>query len=301
MGVAAVIVSDATDVDLVQRALASVLYQTCPVDEIILVEAKRRITNDLEELVKRLGRNIVLEHYHCYNASLARNHGADLCRSEYVCFLDGDDEWSPHMIEDRMALIDDDVCMVTSMYAEMIDLNGTLRKFVPSAPVGTEIHASNIIGCNSYVMLRRDLFLRLGGFDPSLVYHQDWDLWIRMLRHGKVAVSPRLGGIKYFNRFSASRRMDVRMDGWSGFAHKWSYVYRHEHGYAEAIAKSYAEDMSVFKGHTYTIGGPFGIIRRKVLNRFPPWMNLDFCRNILDRHHRSDPWNMDHKGPRMGS
>ena len=283
MGVAAVIVSDATDAELVERALVSVLYQTYPVDEIVVVEAKRRITNDLEEMIHGMDSRIVLEHYHCYNASMARNHGATLCHSEFICFLDGDDEWSPHMIEDRMALVDDGICMVTSKYACMTGKNGRLKRFMPTIPNGTELFGSNLIGSNSYVMMRRGLFLKLGGFDPKLVYHQDWDLWIRMLKHGRVAISPMLGGIRYYNPFSASKSKIVCREGWIGFARKWAHVYRHEPECTESIARLYADDMSRFDEPKYMVRGPFGLIRRKFLNRLPSWMNLDFYRDRSDR------------------
>jgi glycosyltransferase involved in cell wall biosynthesis len=283
MAVAAVIVSDATDISLVQRALSSVLYQTCPVDEIVIVEAKRRVTNDLEELVRRTDRKVLLEHYHCYNASMARNHGASLCRSEYICFLDSDDEWSPHMIEDRMALMEDGVCMVTSKYAVMTDKNGNLERFMPVVPAGTELYGRNIIGSNSYVMLRKDIFHMVGGFDPQLVYHQDWDLWIRMLRHGRIAISPMLGGIRYFNHFSASMSITVCRKGWLGFADKWAHIHRREHEHTESIARLYAEDMTRFGEPTYLISGPFGLIRRKILNRLPVWTSFDFWRG---RHYQ---------------
>ena len=273
MGVAAVIVSDATDVDLVQRALASVLYQTHPVDEIVIVEAKRRITNDLEEMVHRMGGNVLLEHYDCYNASMARNHGAMLCSSEYICFLDGDDEWSPHMIEDRMALMDDDVCIITSPYARMKDKNGTLDLFTPTVPSGTELFGRNVIGSNSYVMVRREPFMEVGGFDPHLVYHQDWDLWIRMLEHGKVAISPRLGGIKYYNNFSASHNSAVCRDGWSCFVRKWGHIYRHERVHLDSVIVLYSQHMSCFNKTGRPVKGPLGFMCRIILGRLPSWFD----------------------------
>ena len=62
MGVAAVIVSHATDIELVERALTSVLNQTYPVDEIVIIESKKRLINDLTELVRRTDREILLRY-----------------------------------------------------------------------------------------------------------------------------------------------------------------------------------------------------------------------------------------------
>ena len=283
MGVAAVIVSDATDVDLVKRALESVLYQTCPVDEIVIVEAKRRVTNDLEEMIGMVGSNIILDHFHCYNASMARNHGARLCTSEFICFLDGDDEWSPHMIADRMELIRDDVCLITSKYAMMTDLKGTLRRFMPSEPIGRELYGRNIIGSNSYAMMRRDLFLKLGGFDPELVYHQDWDLWIRLLNHGKVAISSSLGGIKYYNQFSASRNLSVCREGWVRFAKKWAHIYHHDSLLADSFVELCDADMYRFGESVRVFGTPLGRFCRKILCRSPFWTTPHLCWSHMER------------------
>jgi GT2 family glycosyltransferase len=37
------------------------------------------------------------------------------------------------------------------------------------------------------VLLRRDVYEQVGGFDPALWQFEDWDLYIRMSRHGDFA------------------------------------------------------------------------------------------------------------------
>ena len=276
MGVAAVIVSHATDIELVERALTSVLNQTYPVDEIVIIESKKRLINDLTELVRRTDREILLRYCYYYNASESRNRGALFCTSEFICFLDGDDEWYPNMIEDRMALMDDDVCMVTSAYIRVTDSEGGQAVFTPSVPSGSEIFGGNVIGSNSFVLLRREPFIELMGFDHHLVYHQDWDLWVRMLERGKVAIAPGLGGIKHYNPFSASHNTIVCRDGWTGFVRKWMNVYRREHKHLDSVEKAFRADMSRFFDFRRPIFGPFGFMRMKVLNKLPSWVIPDF-------------------------
>ncbi len=275
MGVAAVIVSDATEIELVQRALESVLYQTHPVDEIVIVEAKRRIMDDLEQLVELLGCDATIDHCLSYNASIARNRGADLCDSEFICFLDADDEWSPHMIHDRMALVEDDVCMITSRYAVKAE-DDSMEFLLPIGPIEDSIMGGNTLGPTSYMMLRRSTFMEVGGFDPRLVYKQEWDLWIRMMEKGRLVISPQLGGIKYFNGFSASRRSKTVDDGWKAFVRKYGLYYRHHPVEADAVLEQYRKDMSIFRQYPEPFFGPLGWVQTHVFRRLPSWVNLDF-------------------------
>jgi hypothetical protein len=48
----------------------------------------------------------------------------------------------------------------------------------PEAVSRALLHLANQMPIQS-VLVRRDLVLRAGGFDPDLLYLEDWDLWLR--------------------------------------------------------------------------------------------------------------------------
>ncbi|MBZ0304667.1 MAG: hypothetical protein K8I82_01245, partial [Anaerolineae bacterium] len=49
----------------------------------------------------------------------------------------------------------------------------------------------NHISGHSQVMFRREAALKVGGYDESLPYSQDYDLWLRLLASGEIAMLPR--------------------------------------------------------------------------------------------------------------
>jgi glycosyltransferase involved in cell wall biosynthesis len=90
--------------DMVMRAVHSALAQTCPVDEVIVVvDGPDEVTVQvLAEVGDARIRCLVLPVNG--GANNARNVGAASARTEWVAFLDDDDEWLPNKIEKQLAI-----------------------------------------------------------------------------------------------------------------------------------------------------------------------------------------------------
>lgn len=142
---------------LAERAAGSAVAQTVPPDQVIVSQG--------ETLAR------------------ARNGAALRARTEWLIFLDADDEL--------------DVDYVRAMLAG----TGDLRKpaTLGIRPDGVEdaapivIPARPLMDVNHIVigaMVRRALFLEVGGFDHLPAY-EDWDLWLRMwLAGGEIDTCP---------------------------------------------------------------------------------------------------------------
>src|SRR3546814_20915180 len=75
----------------------------------------------------------------------------------------------------------------------------------PEAVMAVLPRSNPVPGGGSNVVLRRDLFERVGGFDERLVPCEDWDLWARLTRHGPpAAVSEPLMGDRQSTRLNSS-------------------------------------------------------------------------------------------------
>lgn len=90
--------------EIVQRAIQSALAQTVR-DQVIMVVDDAGGLPDLPPDPRvsgvSLSANVAI-------AGVVRNMGARLTRSEYVAFLDDDNEWQPNHLETALAVLDDD-------------------------------------------------------------------------------------------------------------------------------------------------------------------------------------------------
>lgn len=171
-------------------AISSVLAQTYPHVELVVVDdGSMDGTGAIAEgfpgvrYVRQPNRGV----------SVARNRGAELGRGEYVAFLDADDEWLPKKLEvqvSRMATNPGAVASFTAtIYADERQGGESVLpcRVEPDMVTGLLLH-SCIVGPPSAVLVRRDVFMRLGGFDPALSQCADWDMWIRLAEAGPLDV-----------------------------------------------------------------------------------------------------------------
>lgn len=171
------------------RAIDSVLEQTRPVDEIIVVDDGS--TDDTPDLLAQYGDRIRTLRVNNGGLSWARNHGMRIARGSWVALLDSDDWWMPNKIEKQVELIEQNP-QLDFVYTgiRMIRLDGEFwdRDTTDPATIWPGLRYANTI-TPSTIMARRDLLLEAGGFDESLRRCEDWEMWVRLgenVRYGAV-------------------------------------------------------------------------------------------------------------------
>lgn len=131
----------------------------------------------------------------------ALNRGLAVARGEYIARQDADDLCVAGRVAKQVAVLDADpgTVLVSSGY-EVIDEQGRRRGWlIPfEAPEVLEylLQFSNAIGGHGQVMFRRDVVLSLGNYRVEFDYSQDYDLWSRLVRHGRVVVLP-INGMRH--------------------------------------------------------------------------------------------------------
>lgn len=131
----------------------------------------------------------------------ALNRGLAVARGEYIARQDADDLCVAGRLAKQVAALDADpsTVLVSSGY-EVIDEQGRRRGWlIPfEAPEVLEylLHFSNAIGGHGQVMFRRDVVLSLGNYSVEFDFSQDYDLWSRLVRHGRVVVLP-INGMRH--------------------------------------------------------------------------------------------------------
>tara|TARA_Y100000296_G_scaffold81593_1_gene109123 strand:- start:235 stop:969 length:735 start_codon:yes stop_codon:yes gene_type:complete len=113
----------------------------------------------------------------------ARNAGAYDSHGEFISFLDADDEYLPSKLSRSLQEIEmfPNVGVVYSDYIEE-DPEGE-KRVTFKYPFDMDILMNHcIVSTNS--MLSRESFLKVGGFDESIMGCEDYDLWLRIASSG---------------------------------------------------------------------------------------------------------------------
>lgn len=163
------------------------LRQTRPPDEVIVIDDGSR--DETPVVLERYRGRIRAVRQTNGGVSRARNHGAMVATGELVAFLDADDTWEPRKLEVQLGRLSAHPDIVASFTETLFvdDRTGeTEHVRYRNGPdmVATLLTAGCVIGNNSSVVVRRDLFLELGGYDPSLSQSADWDMWLRLAARG---------------------------------------------------------------------------------------------------------------------
>lgn len=139
----------------------------------------------------------------------ARNRGIAETSGDYVAFLDCDDIWLPEKIERQLSYM--------QAHPEAGLVSGDMwwwevrtgRRWVhryrpkPGANIMREALVRNVIGNPSIFFVRRSALERLGGFDGSLHWGEDWEFGLRYARRSNVGFVPE--PLIVYRRHSPSR------------------------------------------------------------------------------------------------
>jgi glycosyltransferase involved in cell wall biosynthesis len=128
----------------------------------------------------------------------ARNAGLSVSHAPFIAFLDDDDRRLPGTFEQQLSFFDKagDCGLVHGrvLYADQHnELTGdsTLGQDIPQGDVLIELLKKNFITLSS-VVVRKDCFDKLGGFDTSadMLGLEDWDMWLRIAGPYKISCVP---------------------------------------------------------------------------------------------------------------
>jgi GT2 family glycosyltransferase len=179
---------------LIRRALLSVRYQSPrPPAEVIVVDDAS--TDDTADVARGLGATVIV-HEDNRGAATARNTALGAATQPWVALLDSDDEWLPHHLDTLWALRDEHVLVAGA--ALILDHDGAPWRYLGPLSRGpvvldspAALYPENFLPASA-TLARRDAVLAAGGYDTSLRYAEDLDLWIRVMDHGTAIASPRV-------------------------------------------------------------------------------------------------------------
>jgi glycosyltransferase involved in cell wall biosynthesis len=152
--------------------------------------------------------------------SIARNTAIAAARGRYVAFLDADDLWQPTKLARQVPVLAarPDVVMVycDSTYFDHAtggDLDRHSDRFLHAEGgiVPALLLRGNFIASPTPVV-RREALTAVGGFDPTLRFAEDYDMWLRVAARGDVAYVDEPLARYRLHGAQASRKIDLLRD-----------------------------------------------------------------------------------------
>ena len=120
----------------------------------------------------------------------ARNAALGVARGKYVALLDGDDVWLPEYLTKLVGMLESDATLdlvfPNAWFWGSPNFSG--REFQDVFPASEPVTFERVLRRECYIfglaMFKRELLEAIGNYDETLGASEDFDLWLRMLRHG---------------------------------------------------------------------------------------------------------------------
>lgn len=211
----------------IKRAIDSILQQTWPVNEIIIIDDGS--TDNTRQVLADYKDKITTLHQQNAGVSVARNKGVEQAKSDWICFLDADDWYYPDRIKWHMEMIQQNpkLDFLTGDF-DYIDENGNiLRQSMQSTKCGSQL--LQLAGDKSSVIMQGDLigefveqhfgdthtltlkradFLKLGGYPQGVAVCEDVNFLIRLCAVSRYIGVKTLPMAAYFIHSNSATRSD---------------------------------------------------------------------------------------------
>lgn len=177
----------------IRRTIDSVLRQTFLNFELIIIDSSTDRSSEIVQLYSDPRINHIIRDR--TRAAPARNLGVRIAKSDYVAFLDADDEWLPDHLETLVSLRKKypDAGLYSTPYIKLKpDGRPWVMLFAGIAPPPWEGYLTDYLQIcssgdepvnSSSCAIPRQVFSDIGGFPEDLEYGEDQFLW------GRIAIS----------------------------------------------------------------------------------------------------------------
>ena len=186
------------------QTLDSIKAQTFSDYEVIVVNDGSEDREELERVLESHPLPIVYISQENKGVSAARNAAIRIARGEFYAQLDADDQWTPDYLEVQLGILREnpDVALVYPNARIIGDAAPVELEFMKVSPSEGDVTFEALVRQQCTVLTcvtaRMSAIRDAGMFDESLRSCEDFDLWLRLVKHG--------GKILYHRRILALYR-----------------------------------------------------------------------------------------------
>jgi len=177
----------------IRRTIESVLAQTYADFHVIVVDDGS--TDDSAKYVKEYNDSRI-HYFYKENGgvSSARNYGIKNSKSDWLLFLDADDELVPNALEAFITLQkkypkSNYLVGLSKWYQNNVDITkaiATNQSYISNHPFFA-IWLGNYYPGTRNMLVHRSLIENYGGFDERMSFYEDWEFSLRLANHARIA------------------------------------------------------------------------------------------------------------------
>lgn len=183
----------------IAQAIESILNQSLKTFELIIIDdgSTDNTVSIIEYYAAQDDRIKFIQNEHG-GANVARNTGLRVAKYDWVAMMDADDIAMPGRLETLLAAtVEHPEVIIWGSYVEQIGVDGRSLGIAPIGPItleefyATDRRHTPVFITNPSAMFRRDIALKVGGYDENLPAAQETELWDRMIAYGPMLSLPK--------------------------------------------------------------------------------------------------------------
>lgn len=190
--------------EFLDRAITSALTQSYENIEVVVVDDNnpgdpfRKETEKIMDKYRGASNVIYVQNDKNSERSFTRNNGVIHAHGQYIMFLDNDDEFLPDKVRSQLTCFQTKSEEYTVCYCAYIRkkdgrIIARCGEHREGARLLDAIARDLYVHAGSNLMIKRDAFEKVGGFNTELSINEDIDLLVRLLCKGKIAYCDTIG------------------------------------------------------------------------------------------------------------
>lgn len=175
------------------RALTSVVNQTCPVHEVLVVDDCS--TDNTEEIALQFPNVTYMRMPRNSGAGAARNRGVEVATGDWIAFLDSDDVWLCNRLEEQVRYLESGEVKSAGLVCSGITVQEKSGNcayydfpFVSSSAGWTFSEFQTYPFSTPTWLISKSVFSAVGGFDDCLPNCEDLDFLAKVSKLTSIAV-----------------------------------------------------------------------------------------------------------------